>query len=136
MKADKPPRDLHLKPHHYGRNNIIIETKATKGSWSTSIAKDGSFHRKESQFRNKMSEGSVFTAESGRYHLYWSAACPWAHRTVIYRELKGLTGAIGLTEVDYLLDGKTGWRFPEGENEPNNDFWRLRQIYEQSDPQY
>ena len=59
---------------------------------------------------------SGFKAEKGRYHLYVSLACPWAHRTLIYRGLKGLDDVISVTVVDHFL-GPEGWRFnPEVRN--------------------
>jgi putative glutathione S-transferase len=67
--------------------------------WYDTKASGGSFQRKEAQFRNWVTaDGSAgpsgtegFKAESGRYHLYVSYACPWAHRALIFRTLKGLT---------------------------------------------
>ena len=66
------------------------------GEWSTdwyeTKSSGGRFVRKESAFRDRVrADGSTpFRAEAGRYHLYVSMACPWAHRTLIYRKLKGL----------------------------------------------
>jgi putative glutathione S-transferase len=56
---------------------------------------------------------SGFKAESGRYHLYVSLACPWAHRTLIVRKLKGLEDVISVNVVDWLLNFETGWEFNE-----------------------
>lgn len=56
---------------------------------------------------------SGFKAESGRYHLYVSFACPWAHRTLIVRKLKGLEDVISVNVVDWLLNFETGWEFNE-----------------------
>jgi putative glutathione S-transferase len=72
----------------------------------------GEFLRPESVFRDKVTAdgASGFEAESGRYHLYVSLACPWAHRTVIFRKLKGLETAISLSVVDPLMD-VNGWEF-------------------------
>ena len=53
-----------------------------------------------------------FSAESGRYHLYISYACPWAHRTLIFRNLKGLEPHVLLSVVDYFM-GDQGWEFHE-----------------------
>jgi putative glutathione S-transferase len=55
---------------------------------------------------------SGFKAEAGRYHLYVSAACPWAHRTLVLRKLKGLEEAVSLSIVDPLM-GEDGWAFSE-----------------------
>jgi putative glutathione S-transferase len=76
---------------------------------------DGSFRRQESRFRRWVSaDGSTgFPLERGRYHLYVSRACPWAHRTLIARRLMGLDDAVGVSFVDPLRDDR-GWRFSGG----------------------
>ena len=86
-------------------------------SWYDTKSTGGAFKRSEAQFRNWVTaDGSAgptgeggFKAESGRYHLYVSHACPWANRTMIYRSLKGLTGHIDVSVVhpDMLSDGWT-----------------------------
>ncbi len=88
--------------------------------WYDTKKNDGAFVRKDASFRNWITaDGSAgpsgeggFPAESGRYHLYVSLACPWAHRTLIFRTLKGLAGHIGLSVVhpDMLSDG---WTFAD-----------------------
>ncbi len=72
----------------------------------------GRFQRQSSKFRDWVSDdgSSPYPAEAGRYHLYVSLACPWAHRTVIVRELKGLQDALGMSIVDPVR-GKRGWAF-------------------------
>jgi putative glutathione S-transferase len=74
----------------------------------------GEFIRTDSVFRDRVTAdgSSGFKAEAGRYHLYVSLACPWAHRTVIFRKLKGLEKAISLSVVDPLMDAN-GWTFSE-----------------------
>jgi len=74
----------------------------------------GEFIRPESVFRDwvRADGASGFKADSGRYHLYVSLACPWAHRTIIFRKLKGLEKAISLSVVDPLM-GVNGWEFSE-----------------------
>ena len=74
----------------------------------------GEFIRPESPFRDRVTAdgSSGFKAEAGRYHLYVSLACPWAHRTVIFRKLKGLEKAISLSIVDPLMDAD-GWVFSD-----------------------
>lgn len=74
----------------------------------------GRFKRNQTKFRNWVSaDGSTgFKAESGRYHLYVSLACPWAHRTLIMRKLKGLEEAISLSIVDPFMD-EEGWEFSD-----------------------
>jgi glutathionyl-hydroquinone reductase len=77
--------------------------------------------------------------ESGRYHLYVSLACPWAHRTIIVRKLKRLDDAIGMTVVDPVRDDETGWAFrdvPGASRDPINGFGYLREAYLATDPNY
>jgi putative glutathione S-transferase len=99
------------------------------------IDKTGAFVRKDSVFRNWIKPDSEFPPEKDRYHLYISWACPWAHRTAIVRALKGLQDVISLSPVDFLL-GPSGWTFSSENPDPNNGFQFIRQLYEQSDPQY
>ena len=75
---------------------------------------DGRFKRQSSKFRDWVTAdgSSGFPAQAGRYHLYVSLACPWAHRAVILRELKGLQDAIGMSIVDPIRDEK-GWAFTD-----------------------
>ena len=75
----------------------------------------GHFDRPDSSFRNWVtSDGSSgFPAQAGRYHLYLAWACPWAHRTMIYRKLKGLEEAISISIVDPFM-GDRGWAFSDG----------------------
>src|SRR5512139_656567 len=75
----------------------------------------GEFKRQEDAFRHWVTgDGrSGYPAAAGRYHLYVSLACPWAHRTIIVRLLKGLTPAIGMTVVDPIRDER-GWAFRDG----------------------
>src|SRR5881227_4429577 len=87
--------------------------------------KSGSFKRQDDAFRDwvKRDGSTPYKPERGRYHLYVSFACPWAHRTIIYRKLKGLEEAIGMTVVDPLRDEK-GWAFrdPSGKISPGAPF--------------
>src|SRR5579872_4180542 len=73
----------------------------------------GRFNRPPTQFRNKTTAdgSSGFQAQAGRYHLYVSLGCPWAHRTAIFRKLKGLEDVIGMSIVD--PSGPSGWIFSE-----------------------
>jgi len=81
-----------------------------KSSWNTSINKGGEYKRKDSQFRDVITAdgSSGFKAEVGRYHLYVSHACPWAHRTLIFRKLKGLEDVISMSVVHPDMHNK-GW---------------------------
>jgi len=95
---------------------------------------DGAFVRADSMFRRWIrADGSGdFPAEAGRYHLYVSLACPWAHRTIIFRRLKRLEDVIGLSVVDPIRDGR-GWAFrdvPGGGPDPLNGFDHLSEAYE------
>ena len=84
-------------------------------------ASKGRFIRSETQFRNWVTPDGTpgvtanggFKAELGRYHLYVSLACPWAHRTLIFRSLKGLAGIISCSVVHWYL-GVDGWTFEDG----------------------
>jgi putative glutathione S-transferase len=96
---------------------------------------DGAFRRQDSVFRNQIGSPE-FPAEAGRYHLYVSWACPWAHRTVIGRRLKGLEDTIGMSFVDPVRDER-GWAFTGGEFiDDINDFDFLREAYERTEPGY
>jgi len=102
------------------------------------IAEDGAFKRQENIFRDFVaSDGSTeFPAEAGRYHLYISWACPWAHRAAIVRKLKGLEDVIGLTAVDPVRDDR-GWAFTGGEyTDPINGWEFLSEGYLASDPTF
>jgi putative glutathione S-transferase len=96
---------------------------------------DGSFRRQESRFRNWVAADSErFAAESGRYHLYVSRACPWAHRTLIGRTLMGLQDAIGVSYVDPIRDERS-WAFTGGQyTDAVNGFAFLREAYEATEP--
>jgi putative glutathione S-transferase len=89
-----------------------------EGEWTTENPKgryrEGRFQRPSTQFRDFISAdgASGFKAEPGRYHLYVSHACPWAHRTVIFRRLKRLEEVISLSVVDAFM-GEKGWQFTE-----------------------
>jgi len=81
---------------------------------------------------------SGFPAEAGRYHLYVSLACPWAHRSVIARRLMGLEDVVSLSVVDPVRDGR-GWAFREGQGygpDPVNGFTLLREAYDATEPGY
>ena len=100
----------------------------------------GAFVRRPSRFRRWVTAdgSSGFPAEAGRYHLYVSLACPWAHRTVIVRRLKGLEEAVSLSVVDPIRDSR-GWRFTEGRGHgryPVNGFEFLLEAYLATDPAY
>ncbi|MBD2111212.1 MULTISPECIES: glutathione S-transferase family protein [Cyanophyceae] len=87
------------------------------GKWSTEWterSESGEFQRMPTLFHDWVTAdgSSGFKAEPGRYHLYVSLGCPWAHRTVLLRSLKGLQGAIGLSIVDPVISDQ-GWKFSQ-----------------------
>ncbi|MCW5834495.1 MAG: glutathione S-transferase family protein [Labilithrix sp.] len=97
--------------------------------------KRGAFNRPAAQFRSKIGEGDL-AAEPGRYHLYVSYACPWAHRALIVRAVRGLEDAIGVTVVDPKMSDD-GWSFGgDGERDPLFDAKLLREVYLRAAPRY
>jgi putative glutathione S-transferase len=101
---------------------------------------EGRFVRQGDAFRNWVrADGSTpYPLVSGRYHLYVSLACPWAHRTIIVRALKGLEDAVGMTVVDPVRD-ELGWAFRDGDGfttDPINGFGYLAEAYRATDPNY
>jgi putative glutathione S-transferase len=104
----------------------------------TDSARGGVYERPPSKFRDWVSsDGSTaYPAEAGRYHLYVSWACPWAHRTVIGRMVKGLEHVVGMSVVDPIRDER-GWHFSGGEYvDPINGFEFLSEAYDATDPAY
>ena len=100
----------------------------------------GRFIRPQTTFRNQITAdgSSGFKAEAGRYHLYISWACPWAHRTAIMRKLKGLEDAIGLSVVGAVID-QNSWEFtdePGSIGDTLNKSSYLWQLYLQADSTY
>ena len=100
----------------------------------------GEFKRQADAFRDWVTAdgSSGFPASAGRYHLYVSWACPWAHRTIIVRKLKQLEDVIGMTVVDPIRDGR-GWAFRDGpghSSDPVNGFLFLSEAYRATDPGY
>jgi putative glutathione S-transferase len=102
---------------------------------------DGHFVRQDDAFRGWIrADGSgAYPTQAGRYHLYVSLACPWAHRTIIARTLKGLESAIGMTVVDPIRDDEHGWAFRDvrgASHDPVNGFSYLSEAYRATDPGY
>jgi putative glutathione S-transferase len=97
-------------------------------------SRNESFVRPLTQFRDIIQVGGQFQAEPGRYHLYVSRACPWAHRTLVYRKLKGLENVIGVSYVEPLML-ENGWTFRVGAD-PVNEAQFLWEIYVKSQPRY
>lgn len=96
----------------------------------------GDFVRRDSRFRRWVTADGAggVPADRGRYHLYVSLACPWAHRAVIFRALKSLEDAISLSVVDPVIRDE-GWELGEGAD-PVNGFRRLREAYLAAEPRY
>jgi len=113
------------------------------GKWTTEWTErdtSGKFNRMPTKFRNWVTAdgASGFKAEADRYHLYVSLACPWAHRTLIMRSLKGLQGAIGVSIVDPILSEK-GWYFSDAPGaipDSVNGKEFLQEIYLKAKPDY
>ena len=114
--------------------------------WYDTQSTNGRFERSESQFRNWIThDGSAgptgtagFKAEPGRYHLYVSLACPWAHRTLIFRALKGLESMISISVVNPLM-AEQGWSFDPGNGVIGDTLHQakcLHEIYTQAVPDY
>ena len=114
--------------------------------WYDTKDSGGRFIRTESQFRNWVTaDGSAgptgkagFKAEPGRYHLYVSYACPWAHRTLIFRALKQLQDVISVSVVDHYM-GSEGWTFYEKDGATPDFLFgdkRLHEVYTRADPNY
>ena len=118
-----------------------IDDRSGGNTWERQIDDDGAFVRRPSSFREWIrADGSgEFAPDAGRYHLYVSLACPWAHRTLIVRRLKGLEDAVSFDVVDPLL-GPDGWRFERtlhgATGDRVNGFSLLREAYRKTDPDY
>ena len=111
-----------------------------------SDGKDGAFKRPETSFRNWITPDGApgptgdggFAAEPGRYHLYICHACPWAHRTMIFRALKGLEDVISVSVVHWYM-AENGWNFADGEGvipDPVIGADYLHQIYRHADEKF
>ena len=114
--------------------------------WYDTAASGGRFARPDSVFRNWVTTDGTpgptgvggYRAEAGRYHLYVSLACPWAHRTLIFRALKGLTPLVDVSIVHWLM-GEQGWSFAAGDGvvpDPIGGAHYLHEVYTRSDPTY
>ena len=114
--------------------------------WYDTASTGGRFVRKAPQFRNWITaDGSAgpsgeggFQAEAGRYHLYVSLACPWAHRTLIFRALKGLENMIDVSVVHWYM-AENGWTFQPGPGvvgDPIHEAQFMHQIYTAAQSDY
>lgn len=102
--------------------------------WYDTKKHGGAFERPDSAFRGVIQPGGEFPPQADRYHLYVSMACPWAHRTLIFRQLKKLTSIIGVSVVhpDML---EHGWQF-KPEPEPLYGFTLAHQLYTKAKANY
>ncbi len=124
---------------------LLVEGK-WQNEWYDTKSSGGRFERKAPSFRNWVTkDGSAgpsgisgFKAEPNRYHLYVSLACPWAHRTIIYRKLKGLEGMISMSVVNAFM-GDEGWTFAPGEGvvaDPILNATNVHEIYTAAQADY
>ena len=126
-----------------GLMGVLIDGKWTDGELPQETGTGGEFKRADSRFRDRITAdgSSGFKAEAGRYHLYVAHGCPWAHRTLIYRALKGLTDVI---TVAYSVPGlrTQGWtfesdpRYPDCTPDTVNGFRYMHEAYTASEPNY
>ena len=121
--------------------------KLIDGVWTadlpSALSRAGKFVRQDAQFRNWITPDGrpgitgdgEFAAQSGRYHLYVSYACPWAHRTLIFRKLKGLEKHVSVSVVSPLI-GNGGWSFDKDQSGATGDhlygFRHLHEVYQRS----
>ncbi len=116
--------------------------KLIDGKWTSKeyeADEKGAFRREQTTFRDRIAADGLsdFPAEAGRYHLYVSLACPWAHRTLILRKLRGLEDAISVSVVDPYM-GEDGWFFSDAPgatpDQVNGATW-LWQVYVKARPE-
>ncbi|HEX2830518.1 MAG TPA: glutathione S-transferase family protein [Burkholderiales bacterium] len=105
--------------------------------WYDTKQTGGAFERPDAQLRNRVTAdgSSGFPAEFGRYHLYVSLACPWAHRTLIFRKLKKLEDAVTVSVVEPVMT-KEGWGFSDACPDTLNGFRYLHEAYTRNDAGY
>jgi putative glutathione S-transferase len=120
----------------------VTTTAPTTAQFSRETSADGAFVRQANAFRDRITAdgSSGFRAEPGRYHLYVSLACPWAHRSIIVRKLKQLDDVVSMSVVDPIRDER-GWAFRESPDgtygpDPVNGFRFLSEAYLATDPGY
>ncbi len=117
-----------------------------RAQWYDAKETGGKFVRSESKFRDWITKDGApapgcersFKAEPGRYHLYVSLACPWAHRTLVFRKLKKLEDLISVSVVHHFL-GKDGWTFLAEDGGTGDALYGLdflREVYLKADPHY
>lgn len=124
---------------------LLVDGK-WRNQWYDTESTGGRFKRDTSRFRNWITADgrtgptgeSGFEAEPDRYHLYVSYACPWAHRTLIFRKLKGLEDMIPLSVVHWYM-AENGWTFADGDGvvpDPIHDADYMYQVYQAANSSY
>jgi putative glutathione S-transferase len=105
--------------------------------WYETANTGGEFVRPAAAFRDRISAdgASGFRAERGRYHLYVSLACPWAHRTLIFRKVKQLENVISVSVVEPVMSSE-GWAFSDALPDHLYGFSHLHQVYTKAQPRY
>ena len=113
----------------------LIQAGKWVDQWYDTKGSGGAFKRQTSAFRHHISahQDGQYVAESGRYHLFVSYACPWAHRALIFRAIKGLSEHIDITVVSPLML-ENGWQF-DGRDPLHNKQY-LYELYLKADPNY
>jgi putative glutathione S-transferase len=125
---------------------LLVDGVWRDDSFDKARFQDGRFVRPTTKFRNWITpDGSAgpsgqdgFPAEAGRYHLYVSLACPWAHRTAIFRQLKGLENVVSMSVTSWHM-GELGWTFDKAEGSSGdsvNGAERVSEIYLLANPKY
>jgi putative glutathione S-transferase len=114
--------------------NMLVDGEWRRDAYQ-STDEEGAFDRQETTFRDWVGEDERFPVEAGRYHLYISRACPWAHRTAMTRALKGLEDVVSLSLVrpERYDDG---WEFAAEYPDPLYDESYLRTLYRRADPDF
>jgi putative glutathione S-transferase len=124
-----------------GGPSVVAKEDSYGNTWESEVTENGEFVRHQTSFHSQIRvDGSTdFAPEIGRFHLYVSHACPWAHRTLIVRKLKGLEEAISFDVVDPVLPN-TGWSLngsaPGATGDTANGFQDLREAYQASNSKF
>lgn len=120
--------------------NTINDNEPKVRSPAAISTKNGVYDPKPPSFRDRVGDqsGDRFRPEAGRYHLYVMYGCPWAHRTLIVRALKGLERVIDVTAVHHRLNEEQGlgWDFSPDRPEPLYGLRRLRELYTMAQPEF